>query len=106
MSQQRRIRVIGKPRKDPDLKALARAVIELALTLDNTNNKTKDAELPKKESARRPSVSLFPAQQTLRRSPLRHEAWSLWLGVHTDCSHRAECSVWRCGQTRLGSATS
>ncbi len=51
MSQQRRIRVIGKPRKDPDLKALARAVIELALTLDDTEDKTEGAEPSKKESA-------------------------------------------------------
>ncbi len=34
MSAPRRIRVIGKQRKEPDLKALARAVIELARTLD------------------------------------------------------------------------
>ncbi len=51
MSQQRHIRVIGIPRKDPDLRALARAVIELALTLDNTSNETKGAEPLKKESA-------------------------------------------------------
>ena len=51
MSQQRRIRVVGKPRKDPDLKALARAVIELALTLDNTHNDRKGTEPPKKETA-------------------------------------------------------
>lgn len=34
MSEPRRIRVIGKQRKEPDLKALARAVIELARLLD------------------------------------------------------------------------
>ncbi|WKZ83228.1 MAG: hypothetical protein QY307_03000 [Acidimicrobiia bacterium] len=34
MSEPRRIRVIGQQRKEPDLKALARAVIELARLLD------------------------------------------------------------------------
>jgi hypothetical protein len=34
VSEPRRIRVIGQQRKQPDLKALARAVIELARLLD------------------------------------------------------------------------
>ncbi len=42
MSEQRRIRVIGKPRKEPDLKALARAIIELARMLDKEPNEKPD----------------------------------------------------------------
>ncbi len=42
MSAQRRIRVIGKQRKEPDLKALAKAVIELARTLDEKPDGASD----------------------------------------------------------------
>ena len=42
MSEERRIRVIGKQRKEPDLKALARAVIELARLLDQEPNDQPD----------------------------------------------------------------
>ena len=42
MSEPRRIRVIGKQRKEPDLKALARAVIELARMLDKEPDATSD----------------------------------------------------------------
>ncbi len=42
MSAQRRIRVIGKQRKEPDLEALARAVIELARTLDKEPDREAD----------------------------------------------------------------
>ena len=51
MSQKRRIRVIGKPRKDPDLKALARAVIELALMLEKPEDKSEDTGPPNKGAA-------------------------------------------------------
>lgn len=42
MSEPRRIRVIGKQRKEPDLKALARAVIELARLLDKESDTKPD----------------------------------------------------------------
>lgn len=44
MSEQRRIRVIGKQRKEPDLKALARAVIELARILDRESDDKPDTK--------------------------------------------------------------
>ena len=49
MSEPRRIRVIGRQRKEPDLQALARAVIELAKLLkqeptDAPDTKQEDAQ--------------------------------------------------------------
>jgi len=44
VSEERRIRVIGKQRKEPDLKALARAVIELARILDQESGEEPDTE--------------------------------------------------------------
>ena len=42
MSEPRRIRVIGQQHKEPDLKALARAVIELARLLDQEAGEKPD----------------------------------------------------------------
>ena len=44
MSEPRRIRVVGKQHPEPDLKALARAVIELAKILDRTPSDKPDTE--------------------------------------------------------------
>ena len=44
MPEPRRIRVVGKQHPEPDLKALARAVIELARLLDHPKDGKKDAK--------------------------------------------------------------
>ena len=53
MSEPRQIRIIGKQRSEPDLKALARAVIELARLLDSSQDKpgAKNKPQPDKEAS-------------------------------------------------------